>query len=170
MSITVVISTQFCENYGAHDWAGRGVCPQHWKPKGGDTYFVNATADDIADAQWWDAVATCINHSSEYSREYIISEKVVDQIDFKEADYVEFWESPTYASFDGAVLHCEKKVFDMDNSIVGIRRYIQDADGGREMTLTTLEEPVIEEWRTEAEMALFAPDEELKELRTWIRS
>ena len=92
-SIIVVISTQFRENYGAHDWDGRGECPQHWKSKGGDTYFVNASAADIADSQWWVDVERCINHSSEYSAEYIIHQQVVDLIDFREQDFIDFYES-----------------------------------------------------------------------------
>ena len=35
----LVISTQIRENYGAHDWDGKGTCPQYWKSKGG-TVFV----------------------------------------------------------------------------------------------------------------------------------
>jgi hypothetical protein len=30
-----VIDTQNKENYGAHDWDGKGECPQRWKFKGG---------------------------------------------------------------------------------------------------------------------------------------
>ena len=37
---TLIITTQHRENYGAHDWNGEGECPQHWKYKGGSTYFV----------------------------------------------------------------------------------------------------------------------------------
>ena len=33
------ITTQYMENYGAHDWDGTGECPQYWKFKGGDEYF-----------------------------------------------------------------------------------------------------------------------------------
>jgi len=27
----LVITTQVYENYGVHDWDGRGECPQYWK-------------------------------------------------------------------------------------------------------------------------------------------
>ena len=90
-SIIVVIATQFRENYGAHDWDGEGYCPQHWKSKGGDTYFINASADDIANTQWWVDVERSIEHSSAYSEEYIISESVVDLIDFREEDHIVFF-------------------------------------------------------------------------------
>jgi len=33
------ITTQYQENYGAHDWDGEGECPQRWKMKGGEDYF-----------------------------------------------------------------------------------------------------------------------------------
>jgi hypothetical protein len=36
----LVIATQDRENYGAHDWDGKGVCPQYWKFKGGREYMV----------------------------------------------------------------------------------------------------------------------------------
>ena len=44
---TLVIQTQHRENYGAHNWDGEGECPQHWKFKGGNTYFVT----DLTTAQ-----------------------------------------------------------------------------------------------------------------------
>jgi hypothetical protein len=47
--VKVAIYTQILENYGAHDWDGKGVCPQHWKPKGGEVYVVpNLTAAQIS--------------------------------------------------------------------------------------------------------------------------
>ncbi len=32
----LVAHTQHRENYGAHDWDGKGECPQYWKFKGGN--------------------------------------------------------------------------------------------------------------------------------------
>ena len=34
------IYTQDQENYGAHDWDGEGECPQYWKFKGGEDFYV----------------------------------------------------------------------------------------------------------------------------------
>ena len=34
------IVTQDQENYGAHDWDGEGECPQYWKMKGGEDFFI----------------------------------------------------------------------------------------------------------------------------------
>ena len=41
----LVIRTQYCENYGAHDWDGEGECPQYWKAKGGNDYVVKNFTD-----------------------------------------------------------------------------------------------------------------------------
>lgn len=130
LSIRVVFHTQYRENYGAHDWDGEGECPQYWKSKGGSTYIVSATAAEIADPQWWDMVTKCISHSSEYSVEYVISETVVDAIDFVESDHVEEWEEPTYAQSAGDCLHCtrESKSF-FDLSPVSKSTWIQHQDG-----------------------------------------
>ena len=130
LSIRVVFHTQYRENYGAHDWDGEGECPQYWKSKGGSAYIVSATAAEIADPQWWDMVTKCISHSSEYSVEYVISETVVDAIDFVESDHVEEWEEPTYAQSAGDCLHCtrESKSF-FDLSPVSKSTWIQHQDG-----------------------------------------
>lgn len=163
-SIIVVISTQYRENYGAHDWDGRGECPQHWKSKGGDTYFVNASAADIADKQWWVDVEGCINHSSEYSAEYIIHQQVIDLADFREEEHVEFWESAIYASVDFGQLYCEQKALNFQNEVVGIRRWEQDSMGKDACSLTNLETPVSEGWRVQKEMGMYGIDEQFDEL------
>lgn len=134
-SIRVVIQTQYRENYGAHDWDGEGYPPQHWKAKGGSTYIVSASAADIADSEWWDDVLFAITHSSAYSEEYVISESVVDAIDFVESDHVEEWEEPIYVSHVDRVrgeLHCsrESKSF-LDLKPVAMNTWIQVSGGGR---------------------------------------
>ena len=164
-SIIVVIATQFRENYGAHDWDGEGYCPQHWKCKGGDTYFINASAADIADTQWWVDVERCINHSSEYSEEYIISESVVDLADFREEEHVEFWESAIYASVDFGQLYCEKKMISFStNEIVGVHRWEQDSMGKDGCSMEEFDTPVSEEWRVKKEMGMYGIDEQFDEL------
>ena len=130
LSIRVIFHTQFRENYGAHDWDGEGECPQRWKPKGGSTYIVSATAQELADTEWWHMVVKTIEHSSEYSKEYVISESVVDAIDFVESDHVEEWEEPIYAQSAGDCLHCtrESKSF-FDLTPVAKRTWLQFQEG-----------------------------------------
>ena len=50
MKFNVIISTQVHENYGAHDWDGKGQCPQYWKTKGGDDYR-HPVALDLSEVQ-----------------------------------------------------------------------------------------------------------------------
>ena len=47
----LIITLQVCENYGAHDWDGKGECPQYWKNKGGvDVEVASLPALDITRA------------------------------------------------------------------------------------------------------------------------
>jgi hypothetical protein len=78
------ITTQYMENYGAHDWNGEGECPQYWKMKGGDDYYVmldgynpnhefaeknlRMIVDSIRDRIEWNTVD---------SRQYIIEYRLV---------------------------------------------------------------------------------------------
>ena len=46
----LVIDTQYMENYGAHDWDGKGECPQYWKAKGGNDYVIKNFRGDTTAA------------------------------------------------------------------------------------------------------------------------
>ena len=35
MTLRITAVFQYRENYGAHAWDGKGICPQYWKNKGG---------------------------------------------------------------------------------------------------------------------------------------
>jgi hypothetical protein len=72
------------ENYGAHDWDGQGECPQRWKFKGGEDYFMpldgyNAE-HEFAEKNLQmivDSVRTQIEWDDVGSRQYIIGYGVV---------------------------------------------------------------------------------------------
>ena len=138
----LVIYTQFRENYGAHDWDGKGLCPQYWKNKGGDTYVIECTLEQAQDAGFYGAVGRCIAHRSDYSEEYIIGETLVDDIDFDPDTVVEEWDTAIYAIFECGVLACVKdqKSYDMSNRVIGFRSWVQDADGKREIKFVEFEE------------------------------
>ena len=139
----LVIYTQFRENYGAHDWDGAGECPQYWKNKGGDTFVVEVSLAEAQDPAFYAAVEKCIEHSSDYSEEYIVGQDLVDDCDFDPSTLVAEWETVTYArlSIDGH-LNCEKDVrsYDMSNTVVGQRSWKQDENGQRECSLIRFEE------------------------------
>ena len=139
----LVIQTQFCENYGAHDWDGKGECPQYWKFKGGDTYVVEVNLQEAQDKSFYARVAKCIEHSSNYSEEYIIGETLVDDIDYVESDHCQEWESPIYCILmsDRDQLMCKSvaRKYDMDATPFGERSWFQNEEGRSEMTLITFE-------------------------------
>ena len=72
----LLITTQYYENYGAHDWDGVGECPQYWKAKGGYDYVVLnidvSRVDELMLAVW-----NKVEHASEYYRETILGHQVV---------------------------------------------------------------------------------------------
>ena len=92
----IVIQTQQRENYGAHTWDGEGRCPQQWKMKGGNTYFVDCTLRESQDPAYWSELNSLINVRCDYFDEYIISEELVDAIDFMVSNYVESWSAAIY--------------------------------------------------------------------------
>lgn len=138
----LVIYTQFRENYGAHDWDGKGECPQYWKCKGGDTYVINVSLEEAQDRAFYDAVYKCIEHSSDFSEEYVIGESLVDDCDFDPTTVVEEWDTYIYATFEDGVLVCTRDVkgYDMSNTVVGQRSWLQDENGKRECRLEMFEE------------------------------
>jgi hypothetical protein len=73
--LKLVITTQYHENYGAHDWDGEGDCPQYWKPKGGISYFVpigNSINDSELDELVKKASAQ-VTRFNDYVEEYVIN-------------------------------------------------------------------------------------------------
>ena len=71
----LLITTQVYENYGAHDWDGRGECPQYWKAKGGNDYVVKKFKGDATTAAM--ALRSQIEQDNRYYREHIIGWEVV---------------------------------------------------------------------------------------------
>ena len=96
----LVIQTQFLENYGAHDWDGEDVCPQRWKPKGGDTYVIEVSVRQAQDADFMKHIGSHIEYSSDYARQYIIGEQLVDDIDWDVSDHCPEWDSPIYLEWN----------------------------------------------------------------------
>ena len=81
----ILIETQYMENYGAHDWDGKGECPQYWKFKGGNevilevegfrfgSEFAEKNAEMIIDS-----IRDKIEYRSNYAEEYIIGWSFVE--------------------------------------------------------------------------------------------
>ena len=93
----IVVHTQYKENYGAHDWDGKGECPQYWKFKGGSTYFMtDVSVEQAQSPAFWDSIHEAIEMRDHYQEEYIVSSELVDQADFVESKFIEEWDSAKY--------------------------------------------------------------------------
>jgi len=72
------ITSQYMENYGAHDWDGVGECPQYWKAKGGNDYIVPNFTDYNHVTEVIMALRGQIESDNEYCREVILDWEVVE--------------------------------------------------------------------------------------------
>ncbi len=74
----LLISTQYQENYGAHDWDGEGQCPQYWKFKGGCDYVIKKFKGGMADATMAImALRGQIECDNDHFREHIVDFRIV---------------------------------------------------------------------------------------------
>ena len=72
----LLITTHVYENYGAHDWDGKGACPQYWKAKGGSDYVVrNINVNQATETVM--AVRGQIEEDTDAFRETIIDWSIV---------------------------------------------------------------------------------------------
>jgi hypothetical protein len=71
------IYTQDQENYGAHDWDGKGECPQRWKFKGGQDFFVKGIKNDEEATMAVMALRDQIEESNDYYRSQIVGWSIV---------------------------------------------------------------------------------------------
>ena len=96
----LVIQTQHRENYGAHDWDGKGECPQYWKFKGGNTYVVQMNVRQAMDKEYYQLFIDAVTERNEYFEEYVIGEDLIDDQDYRESDHIPEWDSVIHLSFD----------------------------------------------------------------------
>jgi hypothetical protein len=68
----LLITTQIYENYGAHEWDGKGECPQYWKAKGGSDYTVRGIKNSEEATMAVMSLRDKIEQDNEYYRESII--------------------------------------------------------------------------------------------------
>ena len=95
----LLISTQVYENYGAHDWDGKGECPQYWKAKGGNEYVVKKfKGNDRNATEAVMVLSSKIEEDNEYFREQIIDFRIVkdDYLTEFERDQLKYEGKITY--------------------------------------------------------------------------
>jgi hypothetical protein len=97
----LLISTQIYENYGAHDWDGKGECPSYWKAKGGNDYVVKKfRGGDEAATVAVMGLRAQIEQNNDYYQETIIGWKIVanDYLTEFERSQLEYEGKITYGS------------------------------------------------------------------------
>jgi hypothetical protein len=97
----LLITTQVYENYGAHDWDGKGTCPQYWKAKGGSDYVVKKFKGDPTTAVM--AIRTQIEESNDHYRESIIDFRLVAD------DYLTEFEQ-SQLDYEGKITYAAKEL------------------------------------------------------------
>lgn len=94
----LVIHTQYRENYGFPEWDGKGECPQHWKFKGGNTYFIPNFKDfNNVNEVIGKLISVGLTYKNEASEEYILDWDIVPHSE----KICESWDTPVQISIDG---------------------------------------------------------------------
>lgn len=97
----LVIATQIHENYGAHDWDGKGTCPQYWKAKGGSEYKITNIPLNI---DYSEVVAMAgVERNDDYFREQIIDWKI-------EGDDYLSWFEKSQLDYEGSITYKEPSI------------------------------------------------------------
>jgi len=110
----LLITTQYMENYGAHDWDGEGACPQYWKMKGGEDYFYQLDGfnaqHEFADKRLEmivDSLRSQVEWSDDGSRSYIVGYEIVAD------DYMTEFERDQL-EYEGEIRHPAKVLVDKE--------------------------------------------------------
>lgn len=105
----ILLHTQCHENYGAHDWDGKGQCPQYWKAKGGNDIELdreltwNEAADTELVRSLVKAAAAKIDRKSDYFEEYVVDWELITP------DHLTWFEK-SQLEFDGKITYPRKKL------------------------------------------------------------
>lgn len=99
----LLITTQVYENYGAHDWDGKGECPQYWKAKGGNDYVVKNFKDINTVTEVVMALRSQVECDNEGFREHIIAWEIVSD------DYLTDFEQ-SQLDYEGKIVYGPKEL------------------------------------------------------------
>ena len=105
----ILIHTQYHENYGAHEWDGKGECPQYWKSKGGSEIELdreltwNEASDTALVNSLVEKARALINKKNNYFEEYVVDWELITP------DYLTWFEK-SQLEFDGKIMYPRKKL------------------------------------------------------------
>ena len=98
----LLITTQVYENYCAHDWDGKGACPQYWKAKGGSDYVVkNINVNQVTETVM--AIRGQIEQDNDAFRETVIDWSIVAD------DHLTEFEQSQLA-YEGVIRYASKEI------------------------------------------------------------
>jgi hypothetical protein len=99
----ILITTQYRENYGVHDWDGVGACPQYWKNKGGTDYKITGVKESDDHEEIVRLATDAIEYSNDASSENVIgwSLKWDDHVTADEELQIEY---------EGSIVYPAKKI------------------------------------------------------------
>jgi len=136
----LVIQTQYKENYAAHneDYV-HGVSEPYWKFKGGDCYIIHGLSIEQVQAPgFWDHLYSLIEYSHESAEEYILSDELIDDVDFDESKHVNEWECPINCTvLENGNIKCVKQSKDfVDLSKIVAERSWEQSPGATNLNFT----------------------------------
>ena len=99
----LVIQTQNYENYGAHDWDGTGVCPTHWKAKGGSEYKILNVPANVDPYEVVELARSSIELNNDYYQTTILSYSL-------EADDYLSWFEKSQLDYEGSIQCAEPTI------------------------------------------------------------
>jgi len=117
----LVITTQYQENYGAHDWDGQGECPQYWKMKGGSEFKVTGVPNNVD----VDRVLFMLGQDVQWTSNGSISTVIGTHI---EEDSYLSWYEKSQLEYDGAIQFAEPSMDYTDLCIRELAREMAYAD------------------------------------------
>jgi hypothetical protein len=117
----LVITTQYQENYGAHDWDGVGECPQYWKMKGGSEFKVTGVPNNVD----VDRVLFMLGQEVQWSDNGSISTVIGTHI---EEDGYLSWFEKSQMEYDGAIQFAEPSIDYAELCIQELAREMSYAD------------------------------------------
>lgn len=133
----IVITTQYMENYGAHDWDGEGKCPQYWKSKGGDIYVIEnltqAQAEDFLENKI-QKLYELIEYSNEGSKEFVIGTSIAEDTTVIHDE----WETPNIIKVENDIFTVSRITKNDEygylNQKISEKKemYVMTAGGGRD--------------------------------------
>ena len=105
MKTTLQITTQYDENYGAHDWNGEGQCPQYWKNKGSQVFTLRVDPELFwyAEEQFLNTIEAILKkESNEYIRYNYVGHEFIfmEPIELNSEEFEKMFQAETKKAFN----------------------------------------------------------------------